>query len=44
MTTTWELLDWIDEKKIDFDYLCKNTSDGAIELLRKNPEKINWGI
>ena len=37
---TYELLEWIDENKINFELLSRNPY--AIELLEKNPEKINW--
>ena len=35
-----ELLDWIDQEKINWYELSKNPA--AIHLLEKNPEKINW--
>jgi len=35
---TYELLDWIDIKKLDFDNLSGNPN--AIELLEENPNKI----
>jgi hypothetical protein len=37
---TYELLDWIDEEKIDWGYLSENPN--AIHLLEKNPKKIDW--
>ena len=37
-----KLLDWIPFEKIDWQELSKNTSPGAIELLEKNFEKIDW--
>ena len=37
---TYELLDWIDEKNIDFGFLSANPN--AIDLLKKNIEKIDW--
>ena len=35
-----KLLDWIET--LDYTKLSLNPSDGALELLEKNPEKINW--
>ena len=35
-----KLLDWIDEKKLNWDLLSWNPA--AIDLLKENPEKINW--
>ena len=37
---TYELLDWIDIKNLDFDNLSENPN--AIKLLEENPNKINW--
>ena len=37
---TYELLDWIDEEKISWDYLSGNPN--AIHLLKRSPEKIDW--
>ena len=37
---TYELLDWINEEKIDWCELTRNPN--AIDLLEKNPEEINW--
>ena len=36
----YKLLDWIDVKKLDWNYLSMNPN--AIELLRANQDKINW--
>jgi ribosomal protein L24E len=36
----YELLDWIDQKKLIWHYLSHNPS--AIDLLRANPDKIEW--
>ena len=38
-----KLLDWVPLEKLYWNPLSKNPSPGAIELLEKNPEKINWG-
>ena len=38
------LLDWIDIERLNWYWLCDNKSVGAIELLIKNPDKINWSI
>ena len=36
------LLEWIKLDNIHWDHLCKNPSEGAIQLLEKNQNKINW--
>ena len=36
----FKLLDWVDPKKLEWDFLSKNPS--AIELLLENPKKIDW--
>ena len=36
----YELLEWIDINKLQWDYLSFNPN--AIYLLEKHPEKINW--
>ena len=36
----YKLLDWIDENKLNWNYLSKNKN--AIKLLKKNQDKINW--
>ena len=38
----YELLDWVDINKLDFDNLSGNAN--AIELLKENPDKINWDL
>ena len=38
----YKLLDWIDEKKLDWRYLSANSYSGAINLLKKNMNKIVW--
>jgi len=35
-----KLRDWIDKSKIDLKMLSLNKN--AIELLKENPDKINW--
>ena len=39
-TSRYELLNWIDIEKLDWDLLSRNKN--AIDLLRKYPDKINW--
>jgi len=34
-----KLLDWLDESKLDWDYLSKNTN--AIPLFERHPDKID---
>jgi arsenate reductase-like glutaredoxin family protein len=36
------LLEWIDESKLDYCELSSNPHDGAIAMLRENPDKIDW--
>ena len=36
----YKLLDWIDESKLDWHILSSN--ENAMELLKANPEKIDW--
>ena len=40
----YELLPWIDEKKLKWSGLSANTNPGAISLLKEHPEKINWTL
>ena len=35
-----KLLDWVNESKLDWEYLSENPS--AISLLEKNPNRIEW--
>ena len=35
-------LDWINHNKIYYENLSYNTSEGAMRLQEKNPDKINW--
>src|SRR5688572_13535556 len=42
MKPIYKLVDWIPIDKIDWDYLCMNENDGAIQLLKNNINKINW--
>ena len=37
----YSLLDWIDINNLKWDYLSSNPN--AIELLKENQDKINWG-
>ena len=37
----YKLCDWVLEENLDWHGLSFNPSDGAVELLLKNPEKIN---
>ena len=41
-TPKYKLLDWIDEKKLDWSFLSKNPA--AIDLLKDNQDKINWSV
>jgi len=36
----WKLRNWIDESKLDWDYLSKNPN--AIKVIKKNLNKIAW--
>ena len=36
------LLDWINPDKICWEYFSWNSSEGAMQLLEKNPDKIRW--
>ncbi len=36
------LLDWISEKKKNINDLSSNRSEGAMQLLEKNQDKIDW--
>ena len=38
----YELLDWIDIRKLNLNYLSFNKN--AIDFLRENPEHINWHL
>ena len=38
----YKLLDWVDENKLNWEYLSLNPSHKAIPLLLKNLDKINW--
>jgi hypothetical protein len=40
--TNSELVDWFPIQHIDWNMLCLNNSNGAIQLLMNNPNKINW--
>ena len=37
-----QLLSWINQTNLNYRSLSLNPSDGALELLEKNPEKIDW--
>jgi len=39
---TYELLDWIDEEKLYYNLLSRNHSYGAIKMLMKKKDKIDW--
>ena len=38
----YKLIEWIEEDKLDWKYLSRNESPGAIQYLQKNPHLINW--
>ncbi len=38
----YELLDWVDEKNLDWSSLSLNSN--AINLIEKNLDKVNWKI
>ena len=38
----YKLKDWIPLEKLDWNVLSANPNDGAIDLLKANPSKINW--
>ena len=38
------LRNWVPLAKLNWAFLCKNPSPNAIELLIKNPDKIDWKI
>lgn len=38
----YKLLDWIDEKELDYNLLSENPN--AIDYLEKHPKKIHWSI
>jgi hypothetical protein len=42
LPTKYVLLDWIDQKKLNWFILSKNPN--AIDLLESNPDNINWNI
>ncbi len=37
------LLNWINSDKIEWGWLSMNPSEGAMNLLENNPNKIDWG-
>jgi hypothetical protein len=39
----YKLKDWIDPDKLRWFNLSRNTNAEAVEMLKKTPEKINWG-
>ena len=38
----YKLKDWVHLEKLDWNVLSANPNDGAIDLLKANPSKINW--
>jgi len=38
----WKLRDWIDESKLNWDYLSRNPN--ALHLLEQNQDKIKWDL
>jgi len=38
----YKLLDWININDINYKYLSSNPHPAAIELLKANPDKIDW--